>query len=590
MNPLFTSLSIIPIVGVISQWIAWRIRFPSIIILLMGGFLVGPVLNILDSDALFGDLLYPVVTLLVSVIVFEGGLNLRVRELKSIGAPLLALVTVGPMLTIGLMYLATHYILGFPVKLSIMFSSLMVITGPTVIIPILRHISVHPKMSSLIRWEGILIAPIGTILIVLVYQSVFITTEPVLKVVAFTLVKTLATAILISTIASIIFIQCFKRNWVPEFLQELITLILVISTFLITNIIQSDSGVLAVVLLGIILANQQVVSVQNIKVFKENLRILSISTLFIVLSSRLNMHDLQVLFDLKHGIYLLVILFIVRPVSTLTSLLKSSLSMKERLLMAWMAPRGIVTASIASLFSLRLVNMGIDRSEELVPLTFLVLIFTVFVYGFSLNPFIRFFKINENQGIGVLILGANPVAIELAKLINNVTSIEVTVVDSNKKNIQRAKLDQLNAKKASIFSSKITEDLQMGAHKYFISATENDEINTLACIQHAETIGKHNVFRLPPVASAASYMEKYTMQAGHILFEKIHTYQHLKEAIQSNKRMKLITLIATISMDEFKSIYGNQSVPLLGVDPSNNLILGHQVKEFKQDEQWIMLV
>ena len=309
MNPLFISLSIIPIVGVISQWIAWRIRFPSIIILLIGGFLVGPVFNILDSDALFGDLLYPLVSLLVSVIVFEGGLNLRIRDLKHIGAPLFALVTIGPILTIGLMYLATHYILGFPVKLSIMFSSLMVITGPTVIIPILRHISVHPKMSSLIRWEGILIAPIGTILIVLVYQSVFISTEPVLKIIGLTLVQTIGTASIISSLASTVFIQCFKRNWVPEFLQELTTLILVISTFLVSNLIQNDSGVLAVVLLGIILANQQVVSVQNIKVFKENLRILSISTLFIVLSSRLNFYDLQVLFDLKHGIYLLVLLF-----------------------------------------------------------------------------------------------------------------------------------------------------------------------------------------------------------------------------------------------------------------------------------------
>ena len=191
MNDLFVSLSLIPIVGVISQWVAWRIRFPSIVILLIGGFLVGPVLGVLDSDAVFGDLLYPLVSLLVSVIVFEGGMSLRIRDLKNIGLSLLNLVLIAPIITIGLLYCATHYILELPSNISLMFSALMVITGPTVIIPILRHIKVHPKMSSLIRWEGILIAPIGTILIVLVYQSVFISTEPVMKIIGLTIVKTI---------------------------------------------------------------------------------------------------------------------------------------------------------------------------------------------------------------------------------------------------------------------------------------------------------------------------------------------------------------------------------------------------------------
>ena len=405
MDSLLFSLALVPILGVLGQWIAWRTRLPSIIILLFLGFLAGPILSLIDTDQVFGDILYPLVSLLVSVIVFEGGLNLRIKDLKNIAPSLFRLVLIAPIITIGLMYLLTHYLLGLSSELSIMFSALMVITGPTVIIPLLRHIKVSPKISSLIRWEGILIAPIGTFLIVLVYQSVFIETAHVLKITMLLLIKIMAVSTFMGLFFAFLIILFFKRNWVPDFLQELITLIIVFVAFLGSNFVQQDSGILTVVLMGIILANQQQIPFQHVKVFKENLRILSISTLFIVLSSRLVFDDLLTLMDLKHFLYLLSLIFIVRPVATFLTLIGTSLKFKERLLMAWIAPRGIVTASIASLFALRLVNLGVPQAEVLVPLTFLVLIFTVCVYGFSLNPFIKMIKLEDNDKIGILIVG-----------------------------------------------------------------------------------------------------------------------------------------------------------------------------------------
>ena len=362
MDNLLISLALVPVLGILGQWIAWRTRLPSIIVLLLLGFLVGPVFSVLDTDAVFGDILYPLVSLLVSVIVFEGGLNLRIRDLKNIGSSLFRLVLIAPIITITLMYLATHHILGVSTELSIMFSALMVITGPTVIIPLLRHIKVSPKISSLIRWEGILIAPIGTFLIVLVYQSVFISSDHVLKLTLLLLIKIMAVSTFLGLLFSGTIILFFKRNWVPDFLQELFTLLIVFVAFIGSNIVQQDSGILTVVLMGIILANQQQISLQHVKVFKENLRILSISTLFIVLSSRLIFDDLLELFDIKHLIYLLSLIFVVRPFATFSSLIGTQLKFKERLLMAWIAPRGIVTASIASLFALRLVNLGVPES------------------------------------------------------------------------------------------------------------------------------------------------------------------------------------------------------------------------------------
>ncbi|MEK9727918.1 MAG: sodium:proton antiporter [Candidatus Margulisiibacteriota bacterium] len=588
MDSLLISLALVPILGVLGQWIAWRSRLPSIIILLFLGFLAGPVLSILNPDEVFGDILYPLVSLLVSVIVFEGGLNLRIKDLKNIGSSLFRLVLIAPLITIGLMFYFTHTILGISFELSIMFSALMVITGPTVIIPLLRHIKVSPKISSLIRWEGILIAPIGTFLIVLVYQSVFISSDHVLKITLLLLIKIMAVATFMGILFSFLIILFFKRNWVPDFLQELITLIIVFVAFIGSNFVQQDSGILTVVLMGIILANQQQISLQHVKVFKENLRILSISTLFIVLSSRLIFDDLLVLFDLQHLVYLLSLIFVVRPVATFVSLVGTSLRFKERLLMAWIAPRGIVTASIASLFALRLVNLGVPQAELLVPLTFLVLIFTVVVYGFSLNPFIKMIKLEDNDKIGMLVVGANKVSVAISRLLNTIENIDVTVVDLNRKRVQYARLDGVKAMHTSIFSPRVVEDMHLGAYRYMVALTENDEVNSLSCIKYSEVIGPTNVFRFPPISINASQTEGLKMvELGKSIVE--FDYHYIMSVFQNNDSFKMITIVDDMDTQMFAKQYGNELIPVLGISSTNQLIPSKGVDSFNKDERWIVL-
>ena len=588
MDSLLFSLALVPILGVLGQWIAWRTRLPSIIILLFLGFLAGPILSLIDTDQVFGDILYPLVSLLVSVIVFEGGLNLRIKDLKNIAPSLFRLVLIAPLITIGLMYLLTYHILGLSSELSIMFSALMVITGPTVIIPLLRHIKVSPKISSLIRWEGILIAPIGTFLIVLVYQSVFIETAHVLKITMMLLIKIMAVSTFMGLFFAYLIILFFKRNWVPDFLQELITLIVVFVAFLGSNFVQQDSGILTVVLMGIILANQQQITFQHVKVFKENLRILSISTLFIVLSSRLVFDDLLILMDFKHFIYLLSLIFIVRPVATFLTLIGTSLKFKERLLMAWIAPRGIVTASIASLFALRLVNLGVPQAEVLVPLTFLVLIFTVCVYGFSLNPFIKMIKLEDNDKIGILIVGANKIAVAIAKLLNTFDNLDVTVVDLNRKRVQYSRLDGVKALHTSVFSSRVVEDMQLGAYRSLISLTENDEVNSLACIQYSEVVGPQNVFRFPPISINVMQSEgTKKMDLGQQLVE--FDFHFITNVFKNNDSFKLITIIEDMSYDDFIKQYGEHLLPVLGVSPTNLIKSAKGVESFEKNDRWIVL-
>ena len=579
------SLALIPILGILGQWIAWRVRLPSIIVLLFLGFLSGPVLSIVDTDQIFGDMLYPLVSLLVSIIVFEGGLNLRMSDLKNIGPSLIRLVTIAPLITIGLMYVASYYILGLSSDVSIMFSALMVITGPTVIIPLLRHIKVSPRLSSLIRWEGILIAPIGTFLIVLVYQWMFISSDHVLKLVLLLLFKIVLVSLLVGSIMAGVLVTFFKRNWVPNYLQELTTLVFVMSSFVLSNVIQQDSGILTVVLMGIIVANQQHVALQHVKVFKENLRILSISTLFIILSSRLVFDDLLVLFDLKHGIYLLSLIFLVRPVATAVSLIGTSMPMKERVLMAWIAPRGIVTASIASLFALRLVDLGVPNAEVLVPLTFLVLIFTVMVYGFSLNPFIQWIRLEDDDKIDVLVVGANRVALAIAKALGAIESVNVTIVDSNRTQIQYSRIDGIKSMHSSVFSSRVSDDMHLGAFQYLVALTENDEVNSLSCIQYAEIIGANNVFRFSPLISntiaSDGFSKKIEMGRELATVNMGHCDWH----IRSGGDVEQLTVQDSMSATSFFE----DATPVLGVSETNELIPAKGLTVVKKGQRWIVL-
>jgi NhaP-type Na+/H+ or K+/H+ antiporter len=588
MSPFIISLGLIPILGIFGQWLAWRIRLPSIVVLLVMGFLAGPGLSLIDADAVFGDSLYPFVSLLVSIIVFEGGLSLRIRDLKHIGAPLFRLVILAPFLTIGMMYVFTHYIVGLSPSLSIMFSALMVITGPTVIIPLLRHINVGPQLSALIRWEGILIAPIGTFIIVLVYQSVFVSTEHVLVLTLMLLVKIMLVAFGLSSAGALLIVTLFKRQWVPDFLQELVTLVMVLGIFLVSNAIQQDSGVLTVVVLGIILANQQQVSLQHIKVFKENLRILSISTLFIVLSSRLNVGDVVALLDVRHGLYVVGLITVVRPVATLVALWGSSLGIKERAVMAWVAPRGIVTASIASLFALRLVGLGVPDAEALVPLTFLVLIATVMVYGFTLNPFIRWLSLENSRVSGVLVVGGNPFAVAVARLLNRLPHFATTVVDLNRDYVQCARIEGVQAIHGSVFSSRVVEDMHLGLFRDMIALTDNDELNSLACIRYDGVIGSEHVFRIPPAHMNAGQTDGIKkMGTGQMLMAD--DFYHVSSVFSNTQHMAWREVDTDMSMDDFATLVGYPFVLILGVSNNGALRSAKGVTQVKAGDMWAVL-
>lgn len=249
-------------------------RIPSILLLLVFGIVAGPVLGWIDPDDMLGSLIYPVVSLAVAMILFEGGLSLSVKEFRAIGGVMAWLVTLGAAITWLVGAIAAHWILGLDWPLAILLGAVLVVTGPTVIGPMLRFIRPTGQTSAILKWEIIVIDPIGAMLAVLVIRVILESgTQPVM-VVAGIVLKTIAIGTLSGLLGALILGVCMKRDYIPDYLHNPVAVMFVVAAFTGANLLQSESGLLAVTIMGFALANQKAVSVQHIVEFKENLRVL----------------------------------------------------------------------------------------------------------------------------------------------------------------------------------------------------------------------------------------------------------------------------------------------------------------------------
>ena len=294
------SLAAIVVMGLGAQWLAWRLRLPSILFLLAVGFAAGQAgLGFIDPQALFGEkLLFPIVSLSVAIILFEGGLTLRVSELRETGKVVLSLILLGALVTWGLTTASAYWLLEFDIKLAVLFGALLIVTGPTVVLPLLRQVRPGEQIRNILKWEGILNDPLGAIVAVLVFQALFSGLsdtggDPGLLHAVEGLLKAALIGGGLGILGAACILFCLKRYLIPDFLQSAITLMTVVVVFASSNYLQEESGILGVTVMGLCLPNQRWVAVRHIIEFKDNLRVLLISALCIVLSARISLEDLQ---------------------------------------------------------------------------------------------------------------------------------------------------------------------------------------------------------------------------------------------------------------------------------------------------------
>lgn len=571
---ILVSFAIIVVAGTIAQWLSWKFNLPSILLLMIIGIFIGPVSGYINPDQFFGDILFPFVSISVAIILFEGGLSLHFNEFKQISAIVRNLITIGNVVTWGLTTLISHYVLDLPVGLALLISAILVVTGPTVIIPMLRQIKPKGKINAILKWEGIVNDPIGAILALLVFE-ILISAGPkeATTIAIITIIKSLGIGLILGGLTSVLIVYLLKHDAIPDYLQSPFMLTVVIGVFALSNTLQSESGLLTVTVLGMILANQKYVTIHHIIEFKENLRVLLISFLFIVLSARLQLSDLQQL-DWTSFLFVGLLIVLVRPASIFASTVKSGLTIKEKIFLSGMAPRGIVAAAITSLFAIELSEKQIAGAEALVPIMFLVIIVTITVYGLTASTLAKKLDLSEANPQGCLIVGAHKLGRSIAKSLND-EHFKTLLIDTNRSNIMQAKMDGLNAVVGNILSESIMEEIDLDGIGKLIALTTNNEVNSLAALQFSRIFGSKNVFQIGMDRNKDGKIDEVSRELrGRILFSDSALMCTLEELIVDDSAISSTKITKEYGFETMKEKYGEQNIiPLFLITPDHELLV-----------------
>ena len=488
IDSLIAKIALIGVLGIGAQWVAWRTGRPAIFLMLLVGVLAGPVLGLLDPEQDFNTLLEPIIKLAVAVILFEGGLSLNFRDLRHAGWPVLRLVAIGVPVGWALGTAAAHYGAGLSLGVSALFGGILVVTGPTVIGPMLRTLRVGNRVRDVLKWEGIVNDPIGALLAVGIYAWItYSGAERDVFAIGVEVAGATFVAGLLGAALGFGLTWLFPRGLVPEYLKAPMLLCTVIAGFVGADLVMHETGLVTVTVMGVVLANRPTFSTVALRRFKEDLAVLLISGVFVILSATIDWETMSA-FRWRFVVFLALLLFAVRPATVLLSLSFSSVPWRERLFIAWIAPRGIVAVAITGLFSLRLSEYGIADAEALVPLAFAVVIVTIIAHGFSARWWAQRLGIDQGEGRGVLMVGANGFTVGLGKLLKSL-DVPVLIADPSKYALRAAKREELDVHQGDVVD-EVTHDLiDFGDFTQVIAATDNAAYNALICADLGPEVG-----------------------------------------------------------------------------------------------------
>ncbi len=584
------------VLGMAAQWAALRLNLPSILLLLSAGLAVGPGLGILDPNELFGDLLFPLVSISVALILYEGGLDLNIRELRAIGPAMFRLITVGALVTWLIATLAARYVLGLEFQVAVLLGAILIVSGPTVVLPMLLHIRPVRRVSNLLKWEGIFIDPVGAIIAVIVLQAI-VSGDLGDESFGWSSVINVAATFLIGGVigiaAGIGMTYALKNYLLPDIYQNMLSLAVVVGIFALSNEARAESGLFAVILMGLVMANQPYVSVRRIAHFKENLRVVIISALFIILAARLERDEITSVLTLKTFVFLLILLLVARPLSTLVSTLRSPLDWRDRAFIAWMAPRGIVAASIGSIFGIELADAGIADAELLTPYIFAAIIGTVLVYGLTSPHVARRLKVANSGPGGVVILGAHPLAQEIGLALME-EGFATLLIDSNRTNIQGARLAGLRTFYGNILDNETIEELDLAGIDMFVAMTPNDEVNALAAVRMSDIFEERDVYQVAPEPiTGGPGLRTGTARhlRGRILSKSETPLREINRRLRAGASIKRTVLTERFTFEDFEKLY-DAPLPLFVVTAGHVLrpVSPDQNHEFVPGDTIISLV
>lgn len=579
-------LSGIIILGILAQWVAWKFKIPAILPLIIVGLLVGPIsAEFFTEDGskwiepvwngekgLFpGQGLFFFVSLAISIILFEGGLTLKREEVINVGPVITKLITLGSVVTFFGAGIVAHYVFELNWKISFLFSALIIVTGPTVITPILRNIPLKKDVSAVLKWEGILIDPIGALAAVLVFEFISVGGGSGFTQTAFLeFLKILLFGFTFGFTFAHLFRFLIGSKLIPHYLLNVAALSFVLLVFVLSDLFAHESGLLSVVIMGMVLGNSDLRNLKEILHFKETLSVLLISILFILLSANINMSDLMLLYNYKTLILFALVVFVIRPIAVFLSTNKSKLKLNEKLFISWVGPRGIVAAGIASLFGSKLMEKGVKGAEYITPLVFMIVLGTVLLNATTARLFAKLIGVFLKRSDGILFVGATLTSRLVASYLKE-NNRRVVLIDSNSDNIEKAKKQNLEAFTVNIYDDDIADNVELNDIGYLLAMTGSDSVNKFTLSNFKEALGEQGAYRLATSQEVitSEYEDRnqlFTTEADFIsLSEVARDYPEINEILIN-------------SLEEYKEISdrlnkGKKSIPIFVKDKEGRLYL-----------------
>lgn len=485
------AIAVITCVGVACLWLASKLKVPAILLLLPAGVIAGPALNVLKPDEQFGEVLFPAVSIGVALLLFEGGLSLRFDRIGGVKSVTARLVTVGAFITwiVGIGAVALLFDLGR--GLTALVAALLIVSGPTVVQPLLRMAKPRSSVSEVLRWEGIVIDPIGATLGVAVLDAVIEDLGFVDS--ALRIFITLGAGGVIGLATGAAFSFLLGRHAIPDYLQNPAALVAAIGSYALAESVSTDAGLMATTTLGLVLANQRRAPTRHIREFQEELSLLVLGSLFLVLGARVDLDEMVEV--LPRSIVLVFILAVVaRPLAVAASTVGSGLSTRERMFIAVIAPRGIVAAAISAVFALELEEAGLDPGP-LVPIVFSVIVLTVMLYGLTAVPMARVLRVARPAPRGVAIVGADAWHLQLATCLQD-ADVPVMLFTDRAFERRRAERSLLLVFDGRLQGEELLEAADAVGINSVLVLTDRTELATAVVTTLGPHVGRANLFAM----------------------------------------------------------------------------------------------
>jgi NhaP-type Na+/H+ or K+/H+ antiporter len=591
-NALPFKIALIGALGIGAQWLAWRLQKPAIVLMAIAGLIFGPLIGALlgisslapihsmletlrlNPQEDFGNLYRPMIGIAVAIILFEGGLNLRFKDLgdsaKAVGRMVFLAAPIAWILGAGL----THYVVGLSWDISAMVGGLFVVTGPTVIMPLLRQAHLKSRPANVLKWEGIVNDPVGALFAVGGYE--FIRFSQMGASIPLAMAKLVGAAVfggIIGVVSGYGLAWAFRRGHIPEYLKAPIVLAWVLLIYVLANTLAEETGLLAVTALGMTMANTKYASMVEMRRFKENIAIILVSGIFVILTATLTPEILTAFVtDWKVIAFVLGMMLFVRPVAVMVSTLWSGLNWRESLLISFIAPRGVVAVAVAGLFAAELQVLGRgDEGAYFIPLAFALVFATVGFAGFFIAPLSKALGLASGSGNGVLIVGANPWSLGLARALKDM-DINVLVADTNWRRLRAARLEGHTTFYGEVLSENADYSLDHSAFNHLIAATPNDAYNALVCVEFAPELGRHRVFQVSGQEGADENEDSIAFTSrGRMLSTRGRSFDALTRDWWSGWRFRVTRLTEDYKLSDLYEARGDDTDIILSVRPDGSL-------------------